>query len=194
MGKRIILASASPRRHELLKTICEEFECIVSECDESVFEGTTPTNAVMELSRRKAGAVAYKLDRNEESIVIGADTVVCLDGVILGKPANTETAMSMLRRLSGKSHMVYTGVAIYLVKDDKITLEDNFYVSTEVIFNEMSEEEIEDYVRTGEPMDKAGAYGIQGAAARFIKSINGDYYNVVGFPVSAVYGSLKKIL
>jgi len=194
MGKRIILASASPRRHELLKIICDDFDCVVSECDESVFEGTTPTNAVMELARRKAGAVAYKLDKNDETVVIGADTVVCLDGLILGKPANAETACSMLRRLAGRSHMVYTGVAIYLVSDGRIVLKDNYYVGTEVFFNELSDEEISSYVSTGEPMDKAGAYGIQGLASKFIKSIDGDYYNVVGLPVSAVYESLKKIL
>ncbi len=190
MGKRIILASASPRRRELMKLICPDYECITSDCDESFSEKLTPENVVKELSRRKAGAVAYNV--KDDAVVIGADTIVSLDGKILGKPASGHEALSMLRRLSGRMHRVYTGLAFYVVESGKCTLLENYYVVSDVHFDELGDEEIEEYIASGEPMDKAGAYGIQGLGAKFVRSIDGDYFNVVGLPVNSVYKTLKR--
>lgn len=178
----IILASGSPRRKELLETAGLDFRIIVADIEEKIPDGATPQEAVKALAFQKAQAVA---NSHRESIVIGADTVVVCDGKILGKPKNEDDAFNMLRMLSGRSHTVCTGVA--LIKGDKAK---NFCDETEVEFHKLSDEEIEAYVKTGEPMDKAGAYGIQGKGCVLVKRINGDYFNVVGLPVSRVYREL----
>lgn len=180
----LILASQSPRRQELLKLITEEFEVCAADVDESIDGGAEPSEAVMMLARRKAEAVSEKYP---DDVVIGADTVVALGAKILGKPRDEAEAADMLGMLAGKTHTVYTGVCI--IKNGGKT---TFFEATEVEFSSMSENEIIEYVRTGEPSDKAGAYGIQGRAALFIPKISGDYYNVMGLPVSALYKKLRE--
>ena len=179
----LILASNSPRRKELLSLITTDFTVRSADVDETLPEGISPENAVVCLSELKAKAVYNGVDT-----VLGADTVVVLDGEILGKPRDDDEAYSMLRALSGRKHLVYTGVTILNPKKSN-----SFFRETEVYFNELSDEEIWDYIRTGECRDKAGAYGIQGYGSRFVSKINGDYFNVVGLPVSSVYRSLRDI-
>ena len=184
------LASGSPRRRELLTQIGIEYEVLVSEADEDC-DITDPAGLVEELSKRKALAVAEKLKASGEKdfIVIGADTVVALKGKILGKPADKDDAVKMLKALSGNTHDVYTGVSV--IREDDIN---TFHEQTEVEFFEMSDKEIEEYVATGDPLDKAGAYGIQGFCARYIRGIRGDYNNVVGLPIGRLYQELKKLI
>lgn len=181
----IILASASPRRKELLKRIVKEFKVVVSDADETLPEGILPKEAVKQLALKKAQAVAKQ---NPYSVVIGADTVVVFGGEILGKPKDKEHCKSMLSALSGNSHQVYTGVAI-ITPEDTVA----FCEKTDVMFEEMTQEEQDWYVNLEEPYDKAGGYGIQGKASLFIKGINGDYSNAMGFPVNAVYKYIKKM-
>lgn len=201
MGKRIILGSASPRRRELLAQIGVEFEVRVSGKKET-YHSREPERIVQELALMKAenvaselweeqAAVAAETDRNS-TLIIGADTVVVLDGRILGKPADEEEAFRMLSGLRGRSHKVFTGVAVleYHCGERKDTVV--CASETTVYVNEMTDEEIRAYIRTGEPMDKAGAYGIQGRFAAYIDRISGDYYNVVGLPVSCLYRILKE--
>lgn len=192
---KIILASASPRRKELLAQIGLVFEVQVSEVEEQV-STTVPCYLVQSLSRQKAEAVFHALAGTEEEVlVIGADTVVSCDGRILGKPKDPEHAKEMLRMLQGRSHEVYTGVTLlYRAREEENTSSiegKSFYEATKVNFCPMSEAEIEDYVATGDPMDKAGAYGIQGICARYISGIEGDYNNVVGLPVGRLYQEMK---
>lgn len=190
---KIILASQSPRRKELLTLGGYDFEVVVSDCEE-VINSVVPHEVVCELSSKKAVDVLQKCkDRTDidELIVIGADTVVSIDGSILGKPEDRDDAARMLRKLSGNTHEVYTGVTFAGSKEGKIRTH-TFYECTRVIFYEMSDKEIEDYVCSGDCNDKAGAYGIQSGAARFVKGIEGDYNNVVGLPLSRVYQELKK--
>ena len=253
MNKKIILASASPRRRELLTQIGLEFEVVVSETEEKI-TSTEPAKVVEELSAQKAQAVwgwmhlqtdtddnadARILNKNVEpcdiqisvdsaeacggslsdnaekcadrtqeyhnvrgrgekkaaaqaNIVIGADTVVACDGKILGKPKTVTDAMAMLQLLQGRAHDVYTGVTI-LYDENGEQRKLTFHEKTTVHFCPMSEEEIREYVATGDPMDKAGAYGIQGFCARYIQGIEGDYNNVVGLPVGRVYQELRKL-
>lgn len=187
MNKKIILASASPRRRELLTQIGLDFDIVVSETEEKI-TSTEPAKVVEELSTQKAEAVWEKLAQNH-NIVIGADTVVACDGKILGKPADTETAAAMLTMLQGRGHEVYTGVTIlYEQNGERKTL--TFHEKTIVHFYPMTDAQIREYVATGDPMDKAGAYGIQGFCARYIRGIEGDYNNVVGLPVGRVYQEL----
>ena len=178
--KKLILASGSPRRREILEQVGVEFEVRKSDVEE-VITKTDPAEIVMELSAQKAKDVYDKLECPQEYLVLGSDTVVAFEGKILGKPADEQGAYEMLRMLSGRKHSVFTGVT--LVSDDRF---DSFYEETLVEFYEMSDEEILNYIKSGEPMDKAGAYGIQGKAAAFIRGIEGDYYNVVGLPVAKV--------
>ncbi len=187
---KIILASASPRRRELLTQIGVDFEIKVSDVEEKTTT-TEPCEVVQELSRQKAEAVLAACEESEEPIlVIGADTIVACDGMILGKPKDVEDAVRMLRMLSGRSHEVYTGVTFaYEGKQQKIH---TFYEATKVHFAAMTDEEIQTYVDTLDPLDKAGAYGIQGFCARYITGIEGDYNNVVGLPVCRVYQELKR--
>lgn len=228
MNKKIILASASPRRRELLSQIGLDFEVVVSETEEKI-TSTEPAKVVEELSAQKAEAVWEKLcsmtasqgsvtnaERLEEGsgvsrpdegsegfdpeqksgettitgiIVLGADTVVASNGKILGKPADTEAAVAMLTMLQGRGHEVYTGVTIlYEENGERKTL--TFHEKTTVHFYPMTDAQIREYVATGDPMDKAGAYGIQGLCARYISGIAGDYNNVVGLPVGRVYQEL----
>ena len=187
---RIILASGSPRRKELLNQIGIEYEVILSNVDEET-EEIHPDLIVMDLSRQKALEVASKV--KDGSVVLGADTVVAVDGKILGKPASKYDAFDMLKSLSGREHCVYTGVTLikkYTEKDEIIT----FAEKTEVYVKEMSDDEIRMYIESGESMDKAGAYGIQGRFAAFVEKINGDYNNIVGLPVSKVYDRLKELM
>lgn len=178
----IILASASPRRKELLSQICD-FDIRVSDCDENC-DITDPEKLVCELSCRKARAIAADTD----DIVIGADTVVAIGGKILGKPHSTEEARNMLKSLSGKTHSVFTGVTV--IKSKK---EYTFAEKTDVTFYELDDTLIDRYVASGEPMDKAGAYGIQGKGCVLVKGICGDYFNVVGLPVAHLYRVLDEI-
>ncbi len=228
MNKKIILASASPRRRELLTQIGLDFEVVVSETEEKI-TSTEPAKVVEELSAQKAEAVWEKLcsmtasqgsvtnaerldegsgvSRTDEgsevfepeqtsgettmtdTLVLGADTVVACDGKILGKPADTEAAAAMLTMLQGRGHEVYTGVTIlYEQNGERKTL--TFHEKTIVHFYPMTDAQIREYVATGDPMDKAGSYGIQGFCARYIRGIEGDYNNVVGLPVGRVYQEL----
>lgn len=186
----IILASGSPRRRELMELAGYTFTVEVSDADENVSEAD-PGRMVEELSLRKAAAVAALHDRDRgDCEIVGADTIVVLDGKVLGKPEDEEDAARMLRALSGRSHEVYTGVSILTMKDGAVTGRRQFHECTKVRMREMSDEEILGYIRTGEPMDKAGAYGIQGKAAIFISGIEGDYFNVVGLPICHLSGIL----
>lgn len=172
----LILASGSPRRRELLSLITDEFEILVSGCDEFVPEGTPAEKVPAILAEQKALAVA-KL--RPEDTVIGSDTVVVLNDEIFGKPKDKVHAHAMLKALSGKRHFVYTGVAVAEKGEVR-----SFVQKTEVEFYELSDETIEKYIATGEPMDKAGAYGIQGKGSVLVKGIVGDYFNVMGLPVA----------
>ena len=191
--KKIVLASASPRRRELMKLLNMKFAVKTSD-EEEVYQSTEPEEIVKELARQKAGNVAKHC---KNSWVIGADTVVVIDGEILGKPKTTEEAISMILRLQGRSHQVYTGVAILETGENPECecLERDAHVErTDVTVWSMTEEEIREYVATGEPMDKAGGYGIQGAFAVYVKGIRGDYYNVVGFPIAYVAHKVKELV
>lgn len=171
-----ILASASPRRRELLKNAGFDFEVAVSGADERLAEPLSPREMVTELACRKAHFVSRE---NPGRVVLGCDTLVALDERVLGKPDNREQAKEMLRMLSGKTHSVYTGVCI---TDGSRT--EKFCCQTAVTFRELSETAVESYVASGESDDKAGAYGIQGLGSVLVKEINGDYFSVVGLPVS----------
>ena len=183
---KVILASASPRRKEILGKTGIDFEVQVSDCDENIDE-KQPDKLVMKLSELKARDVASK---NPDAIIIGSDTVVAHKGHIMGKPADRAEAISMIKSFAGDIHQVYTGVTIIIPNEKTYT----YNICTDVHVLQMTDEEIERYVDTGEPMDKAGAYAIQGLFAPFISKIDGDYYNVVGLPISSVYAILKKYI
>ncbi len=185
---RIVLASASPRRKELLKQIEIEFEVCVSEVEEIITE-TVPAKVVEELSAQKAEAVFKKIAG--DVLVIGADTVVAFGDTILGKPKSEEEARGMLLSLQGREHQVYTGVTLYSRVDGKENC-NTFSECTRVKFYPMTDNEITQYIKSYEPMDKAGAYGIQGLGARYVEKIEGDYNNVVGLPIARLYQELKK--
>lgn len=187
MDIKIILASASPRRAALLRQAGLEFNIMVSEVDETPVPGLTPEKLVELLALRKANAVAVGLDNG---IVIGADTVVVQAGRILGKPSGPQEAAAMLRLLQGSGHEVYTGVALVDVISRKTLVG---HEMTRVFFDSLTEEEIRRYVATGEPLDKAGAYGVQGLAALFINRLEGCYTNVVGLPLARLAKMLKQI-
>jgi septum formation protein len=180
----IILASQSPRRRELIKYITTDFVAKSSDVDETLPNEISPSDAVLYLSKIKAEPF-----KNEEDIVIGADTVVAIDGKILGKPCDKSDAKNMLKMLSGKEHSVFTGVTI--IKNCK---EKSFFVETKVKFYQLSENDINNYISTNEPMDKAGAYAIQGFGSLLVEKINGDYFNVVGLPISRLHKELKEFL
>ena len=199
---QIILASQSPRRKELLEQIGLEFEICPAKGEEIITK-TIPEEVVMELSKQKAEEVAAMVSSFGEEhkdittpsdiLVIGADTVVAYDGKILGKPVDEADAKRMLTMLSGNTHSVFTGVTLVLIDKSGRAGELVFYEKTDVKMHEMSELEIDRYIATGEPMDKAGSYGIQGKCAIYIEKIDGDYNNVVGLPISRIYQELKKI-
>lgn len=185
MPKKIILASASPRRESLLKQIGINFQVIPSNIDEGDFAHDDPLVHAQILALRKAQDVATRI---KEGIVIGADTQVIADGEVLGKPLNDADAVRMLSKLQGKTHEVITGVALMDAETGK---EETWIESTKVTFREISEEEILDYVRTGEQKGKAGAYGIQGMAGAFVERIEGCYFNVVGLPLAKLSQKLR---
>ena len=182
---KIILASKSPRRKELLSRIVRDFEIIVSDVDESVDEGVRPFDAVRILAERKGKAVA---DLNPEALVISSDTLVELSGVPLGKPESKEDAKRMLSSLSGRTHNVHTGVAVHY-KGKMLSGVDSAAVS----FKELTDSEIYDYIETGEPMDKAGAYAIQGIGRKFVEKYEGDFDTVMGLSVSLTEKLMKEI-
>jgi septum formation protein len=182
--QNLILASSSPRRKELLETLQLTFAISSSEVDESFDPALAPKEVVMELADRKAQTV---FKENQNAYVIGSDTIVVADNQILGKPADEAEAFTMLKSLSGKQHEVFTGVSI--VSPLGTT---KFYERTEVWFWELTDEMIRSYVKSGEPLDKAGAYGIQQLGSMLVKKINGDYFAVVGLPVSRTIRELKK--
>lgn len=197
--EQIVLASASPRRSELLKQAGLDFVVIPSRGEE-VITSTHPAEVVEELSLQKAQEVAQRILAGNESavkdfsVVIGADTVVAADHKILGKPADHEDARKMITMLQGNIHQVYTGVTL-IVKDAKGNIHTRtFNESTDVDVCEMSSEEVEEYISTKEPYDKAGAYGIQGSFGVYIRGIRGCYYNVVGLPISRLCHELKDML
>ena len=184
-----VLASGSERRQELLHRIVDEFNIIVSDFDEDkiLFKGNVD-EYVVDLAKGKALSVKESL--KEEAIIIAGDTVVVLDDKILGKPNNEEDAYNMLKQLSGRTHRVYSGLVVINMYNNKIEQE---FLYTEVKFSNLTEEEIESYIKTGEPLDKAGAYGIQGYGGVFIEGINGCYYNVVGLPLNLLNKMLRKV-
>lgn len=187
-----ILASSSPRRKELMEQAGFSFETFVSDEDEKI-QAASPSEMVMELSYRKAENVFQKIkDTKENLTVIGADTVVSYRGEILGKPADEEEAMAMLSLLADRTHQVYTGVCLIHFKNGKKNIR-KFYECTQVSFYPITREELKRYIQTGDPMDKAGAYGIQGSFAVHVKGIEGDYNNVVGLPIARLYQELKKL-
>ena len=199
---QIVLASGSPRRKEILEEIGLEFQVCPAKGEE-IITSKVPAEVVMELASQKAkevagGLLAYQekhrdLTEPVDILVIGADTVVAIGDEILGKPTDEEHAAAMLRLLSDATHCVYTGVSFVFISADGRCGEYNFYDKTNVTFYPMSEDEIRRYIASGEPMDKAGAYGIQGRCRIFIKEIKGDYFNVVGLPVGKLYQELQRL-
>lgn len=190
--RRFVVASASPRRRELLSSAGYTFEVIPSDADETLPDGISARGAVVELAKRKAHSV---LKNETDAVVLGCDTVVSLDGKILGKPKTHEEAEEMLRALSGRAHEVFTGVCI--ADGEK---EECFVSCTNVEFYSLSDETVRSYVQTEEPMDKAGAYGIQGLGSVLVKKLDGDYFTVMGLPVNkcarvlALFGIEGKVI
>jgi len=183
---RLILASTSPRRRELLGLLGLPFDIVASRYDEASLppDGLTPPEYVTRLARGKATEVAARTEG--DALVLGADTTVVLDGAYLNKPADAEDAVRMLRRLAGRTHQVYTGLCLIPVRAGAVGKAATDYAVTDVTFDSITDETIAAYVATGEPLDKAGAYGIQGQALSFIPGINGDYFNVVGLPLEYI--------
>ncbi|MBO4890314.1 MAG: septum formation protein Maf [Lachnospiraceae bacterium] len=200
---KIILASASPRRKQLLELAGFEFDIWPSDKEE-VITKKIPEEICVELSKQKAIDVASsirtyndlhkELTTETDILVIGADTIVVKDGSILGKPKDEEDAVSMLMALSGNTHSVYTGVTFVFSGKDGRVGEYSFYEETKVSFYPLDDEDIKSYVGSGDAMDKAGSYGIQTGAATFVRSIEGDYYNVVGLPIARVIHELKRLI
>jgi septum formation protein len=184
---RIILASASPRRAELLKQIGVEFESAISNVEEWPLPDEAPPDYITRIARAKVVAVARQ---RHSGLVIGADTVVVLEGRLIGKPANETEAKNLLRQLSGRWHAVMTGVALYDIESRNEVAD---YDKTLVKFAQLSDREIDWYVKTNEPLDKAGAYGIQGLGGLFVDEIAGNYYNVVGLPIPLVYRLARRL-
>lgn len=186
-NSNIILASSSPRRADLLKTLGVSFELVPSNINERPHQDEAPADYIIRLARAKVIDAARKRD---SGLVIGADTIVVLDGRILGKPRDEDEAISMLKQLSGRWHAVMTGLALY---DAATRREVADYDKTLVRFAQLTDKEIEWYVKTGEPMDKAGSYAIQERGAIFVEEIAGNYHNVVGLPVTLLYRLSKRM-
>lgn len=180
---KLILASGSPRRSEILNSVGWKFEKIVADIDETEFAGENPAAYVQRLAKTKAEAVAV---HHPSKMVLGADTTVVIDNQIIGKPIDLDDARRMLRLLSGRTHEVLTGIAVAKNGETRVGLQ-----TTKVKFVELNDEQIEFLVKFGEPLDKAGAYAVQAQAALFIEGIEGDYWNVVGLPISLVYQLVK---
>ncbi len=209
---RIILASASPRRRLLLQQIGLSYTVVPADIEEEIAPNSDPADAVQVLSLQKALSVSERsevADINDDILIIGADTIVVLNNDILGKPLSSDQAVDMLRSLSGQTHQVYTGVAFVFRGGDSrqwhsdpavsavtgIFQHHAFHERTDVTFGKLSQAEITAYVESGSPLDKAGAYGIQDdLGALFVERINGDYYNVVGFPLFRFYREVNKVL
>lgn len=186
----VVLASKSPRRSHLLNSLGMEFEVIIADIDEELDTALSPESYCSRLALSKAEKVAGLL--NYEALVIGADTIVVLDGLIINKPDSPAQAYQFLKKLSGKTHKVYTAIALINSKDKRELTE---YRVTNVTFRNLDDKEIEAYVKSGSPMDKAGAYGIQDDfGAVFVSHIEGCYYNIVGLPLELLYSSIKKFL
>ena len=186
MTAPLILASQSPRRAQLLSMLGLEFEVLPAHVDESYQEGETPPAHVERLARDKAAAIAA---RRADAIVIGSDTVVVLDGEVLGKPADEGQAVWMLMRLQGREHTVETGIAVHAPDGNVVSAVESVHVR----FNAFNERTAREYVATGEPMDKAGAYGIQGFGATLVAGITGDYFAVMGLPVARTIALLGEL-
>ena len=185
---KLILASGSPRRAEILTSVGWEFEKIIADIDETEFENENPIDYVQRLAKTKAETVAQRI---KNGLVLGADTTVVIDNEIIGKPIDLADARKMLRKLSGKTHEVLTGVALVKVSENKMQTQVK-YERTSVKFAELSDAEINFLAEKGEPLDKAGAYAVQAQAALFIEGIEGDYWNVVGLPIHLVYELSRK--
>lgn len=183
---KIILASSSPRRKEILENANVKFDIIKSEIDEVILDDELPSQVVMRLAFEKCMDIAAK---HRESLVIGADTVVVLDDIILGKPKDIDEAIAMITQLSGKTHQVITGISLINLTANKKIID---YVVSNVKFKDLSKEDIKDYIQTNESLDKAGAYGIQGYGALLVEEIQGDYFNIVGLPISRLSDLLKQ--
>ncbi len=183
INKKIILASSSPRRRELLNYIVSGFDIVPSGIEETA--SGTPRQQALKLACDKAQDVAKY---HPDAVVIGADTLVVIDKKVLGKPIDKQDAVLMLKALSGRTHKVYTGVAVVYGNETFTGCE-----VTSVTFDTLTDDEIAEYIKTGEPMDKAGAYGIQGFGGKFIKRVDGCYFNVMGLPLNLLYGMLKKL-
>ncbi len=181
---KLILASASPRRKELLSYLKIPFDVRAADIDESLLANEVPSDFVKRLSFEKA----TKVRASENECVIGSDTVVAIDNLVLGKPADDKDAERMLRSLSGNWHDVFTGVSILFGAK-----QDTFSIKTSVLFDVMSEKDILDYIATGEPKDKAGAYAIQGIGGKFVKEIRGSYSNVIGLPLNELKNVLENL-
>jgi septum formation protein len=192
---QIILASESPRRKEIMETMGIPYQVMASNVKEEV-EETIPDLMVQALARLKTGTIREQAKQQTPSdrdiIIIGADTMVFYEEHALGKPKDKEDAARMLRMLSDQVHDVCTGVSIIIMKQDGKEESFSFAVSTKVVVNPLTEEQIQDYIATGEPMDKAGAYAIQGKFGIYIKEIEGDYYNIVGFPIAEIYAAMLR--
>lgn len=182
---KVILASASPRRKEILQNTKLDFDIQKSDIEEVILENESPEDMVVRLAYEKAFDVAK---RNTDRLVIGADTIVALDNEVLGKPKDQNEAYQMIKRLSNKTHKVITGISLINLKENKIIKD---YVVSFVTFKDLSEDSIKDYINTNESLDKAGAYGIQGYGALLVKNIQGDYFNIVGLPISRLSDLLK---
>ncbi|MFN3196061.1 MAG: Maf family protein [Chlorobiota bacterium] len=188
LKRKVVLASASPRRKKLLEQVGLQFDIIPANIDEDDIEISSPEQFVIELARRKALHIAK--NQATQNIVIGSDTTVYLGDELLNKPATEKEAYDMLTKLSGNTHQVYTGVSFVV---DELGKESTFYVKTEVTFRELGEKEKIAYIATGSPMDKAGSYGIQDDfGSVFVSNISGCYYNIVGFPLSRFFEEIKK--
>ncbi|WP_061301852.1 Maf-like protein [Clostridium botulinum] len=187
---KVILASASQRRQELLIRLCDEFDIMVSDFDEEkvVFKNSID-EYVQNIALGKAMDIKEKL--KEDAIIISADTIVTLDDKILGKPKDEEDAFNMIKLLQGRSHKVYSGVVVINTKKDLILKNS---VATEVVFSKMNDNEIRKYIETKEPLDKAGAYGIQGIGGIFVEEIRGCYYNVVGLPLNKLKTMIEEAI
>lgn len=182
----IILASASPRRKEILENASVKFEVMASSIEELTLDGESPCQMVMRLAFEKGMDIA---SRQKNDLIISADTIVVIDNTVLGKPKNEIEARKMITSLSGRTHQVITGISLINLDNNKKIID---YVISNVKFKNLSEEDINDYIRTKESLDKAGAYGIQGYGALLVDEIQGDYFNIVGLPISRLSDLLKK--
>ncbi|MBR5280174.1 MAG: septum formation protein Maf [Clostridia bacterium] len=187
MELNLILASTSPRRQELIQLLNLPYTCVSADCDETITP-CTPEDTVCQLSKRKAEAALAFHTLQAGDVLIGADTVVAIDGQILGKPKDDQDAYNMIAMMSDKTHSVYTGVTLITTRETR-----TFYEETRVTVAPLSDTEIRSYLATGEHRDKAGAYGIQGAFGLYVTGIRGDYNNVVGFPVARIYQELQNL-